>query len=73
MLGTLPSYRRKGVASLLVDWGVQQADRDGLGCFVDASDEGVPVYRKFGFVGQVPFEVEGAGFSCTSYVRPAKA
>jgi ribosomal protein S18 acetylase RimI-like enzyme len=70
MIGTHPSYRRKGVASMLMDWGVQQADRDGLRCFVDASDQGVPLYKKYGFVGQEPFTIPGEGFTCTSFVRP---
>jgi GNAT superfamily N-acetyltransferase len=40
MLGTLPEYRRLGVASMVVEWGVELADRDGLECFVGASDQG---------------------------------
>jgi hypothetical protein len=72
MLGTIPDYRRLGVANMLVKWGVDLADRDKLKCFVDASDEGRPVYNKFGFLPEEPFTIEGEGFTCTSYVRPAK-
>jgi GNAT superfamily N-acetyltransferase len=72
MLGTLPEYRKLGVASFLVDWAIEQADRDKLECFVDASEKGVPVYKKYGFLPEEPFEVPGTGFTCTSYIRPAK-
>ncbi|CZR52652.1 uncharacterized protein PAC_02529 [Phialocephala subalpina] len=72
MLGTLPEYRRLGVASMLIGWATEQADRDGLECFVDASDKGRPAYEKFGFLGKEPFEIPGLGFACTTYIRPAK-
>ncbi len=73
MLGTSASYRRLGIANMLVGWGVTLADQDKLECFVDASDEGKPVYEKFGFVGQEPFLIPGETFTCTSYIRPAKS
>jgi hypothetical protein len=72
MLSTIPEYRRLGVTNMLVKWGVDLADRDELECFVDASDEGRPVYKKFGFLLEEPFTIEGEGFTCASYVRPAK-
>jgi hypothetical protein len=72
MLGTLDEYRRLGVATMLMQWGVEQADRDKLECFVDASDKGRPVYEKFGFFPEEPFLVPALGFTCTTYIRPAK-
>lgn len=50
MLGTHPEYRRRGAGSLLVQWGCDLADRDGVGAYVDASKAGAPLYEKFGFV-----------------------
>ncbi|EAS30278.3 GNAT family acetyltransferase [Coccidioides immitis RS] len=47
---TLPAYRRHGVATMLVDWGIQKADSMGLECWLDASDSGRPVYEKKGFI-----------------------
>lgn len=32
-LATHPSYQRNGAATMLVQWGMQQADREGLECF----------------------------------------
>jgi predicted N-acetyltransferase YhbS len=72
MLGTIPEYRRQGVASMLVGWGADLADRDGVEAFVDASDQGKPVYAKFDFEPQTPFIVPGETFACTCYLRPAK-
>ena len=72
MLGTLPEYRRLGVAAMLMRWGVERTDRDKLECFIDASDKGIPVYEKFGFFPKEPFVVPGMGFTCTTYIRPAR-
>ena len=49
ILFTHPDYRRKGVGSLIINWGIEQADRLGLECFVEATKEGIPCYEHFGF------------------------
>ncbi|KAJ9138120.1 hypothetical protein NKR23_g8757 [Pleurostoma richardsiae] len=49
MLGTVPQYRRKGAASLQLQWAVDTADKEELVCWVDASPEAMPLYHKFGF------------------------
>lgn len=72
MLGTIPEYRKLGIAAMLIEWGLKQADEDNLERFVDASDKGRPVYKKYGFLPEEPFEVPGTGFTCTTYIRPAK-
>jgi predicted N-acetyltransferase YhbS len=72
MLGTIPEYRRLGVAGMLIGWGTEQADRDNLECFVDSSDKGRIVYEKFGFIGQKPFQIPGQDYTQTSYIRPAR-
>ncbi|KAN0112425.1 acyl-CoA N-acyltransferase [Hyaloscypha variabilis] len=72
MLGTLPEYRRLGVAAMLMRWVVERTDRDKLECFIDASDKGIPVYEKFGFFPKEPFVIPGMGFTCTTYIRPAR-
>jgi len=72
MLGTIPEYRKLGVASMLMQWGIERTDRDKLECFIDASEKGVPVYEKFGFLPKESFVVPGMGFICTTYIRPAK-
>lgn len=35
---------------MLLEWGCQLADSQGLPIFVSASQEGAPLYAKFGFV-----------------------
>lgn len=49
ILFTHPDYRRAGVGSLIINWGLEQADRLGLECFVEATKEGKPCYERFGF------------------------
>lgn len=50
MLGTHPSHRRRGAASMLIQWGCEIADRDAVPTYVDANMYGKPLYEKFGFV-----------------------
>ncbi|GLI74783.1 hypothetical protein PoHVEF18_003031 [Penicillium ochrochloron] len=50
MLGTHPDYRKRGAGSMLVQWGCDLADREGVAAYVDASKAGAPLYEKFGFV-----------------------
>ncbi|PCG94400.1 Acyl-CoA N-acyltransferase [Penicillium occitanis (nom. inval.)] len=49
-VGTHPDYQRRGAGSMLVKWGCDLADRDGVSAYVDASKEGAPLYQKHGFV-----------------------
>jgi hypothetical protein len=35
---------------MLLRWGVEQANRDGLECYLDASQKGAPIYEHFDFV-----------------------
>lgn len=50
MLGTHPDYRCRGAGSILVRWGCEIADREGVGAYIDASKAGIPLYAKHGFV-----------------------
>jgi hypothetical protein len=36
---------------MLVKWGCDLADREGVAAYVDASSNGAPLYERFGFVG----------------------
>ena len=49
MLGTLPSYQKRGAASLHLSWATKLADAKGLTCWVEASPMSVALYTKFGF------------------------
>ncbi|RDW61146.1 GNAT family N-acetyltransferase [Aspergillus mulundensis] len=48
-LFTHPGYRGVGVASALVQWGVELADRLGMRVYFEAAGEGRPLYERFGF------------------------
>ncbi|OQE46325.1 hypothetical protein PENCOP_c001G04652 [Penicillium coprophilum] len=50
MLGTHPDYRCRGAGSMLVRWGCEIVDREGVGAYIDASKAGAPLYAKHGFV-----------------------
>lgn len=47
---THPDARRRGVGKLLMDWGIQQADKRGYETYVDASSLGRNLYRTYGFI-----------------------
>lgn len=49
ILFTIPEYRRRGAASLVMDWGVERADCMGLDVYIEASEGGKPLYEKYGF------------------------
>lgn len=46
---THPLYQKRGAGKLLVGWGVEEADRRGVGSWVEASTFGKGLYEKFGF------------------------
>lgn len=71
MLGVHPSYQGRGIASMLLNWGLTRADAEGVETFLSASPEGIPVYEKRGFqcVGKFsPF----AGWVQESMIRSPK-
>ena len=47
---THPSHQGRGAASMLMKWGVERADADGLPCYVNAEEAAYALYRRFGFV-----------------------
>ncbi len=63
MLGTLPSYQGRGAGSLIMRYGVEQADRDGRKAYLEASPSSVSLYRRFGFFekDEVTVDVKGHG------------
>ncbi|KAL6240438.1 hypothetical protein RBB50_012639 [Rhinocladiella similis] len=44
-----PSHQGRGIGRLLMQYGVDLADKEGKEVYVEASPPGVPVYKKFGF------------------------
>ncbi|ORY66108.1 acyl-CoA N-acyltransferase [Pseudomassariella vexata] len=44
-----PVYQGKGVGSQLIRWGIEQADRNGVFCWVHSSEAGWRMFEKLGF------------------------
>ena len=70
MISVNPLYQRKGVGSLLMQWGCDEADRRGLESYILASPAGVQLYRRFGF--KTVGEVYTHGVNFTSMLRRAQ-
>lgn len=47
---TTPEFRRRGAASLALQWGIEKADEMNVRAFIEASVNGAQLYEKFGFV-----------------------
>lgn len=46
---TDPSQQRRGAGSMLLKWGIAESDRLGIPAYLEASDEGRPLYEKHGW------------------------
>ncbi|MCJ1393927.1 hypothetical protein MMC18_007473 [Xylographa bjoerkii] len=44
-----PDYRRRGVGNMLLEWGTKKADERNVEAFVEATDDGKPLYARHGF------------------------
>lgn len=62
-LGTHPDYQRRGAGSMLVKWGCDLADKNGVAAYVDASKEGAALYKKYGFVDFSPADTHVASMA----------
>lgn len=51
-LVTHPDYQRCGAGSMLMKFGCDLADKDGVAAYVDASKSGAGLYKRFGFVDE---------------------
>ena len=58
-LGTDPAFQRRGVASLLLDWGKLLAEREGVPIGLESSLQARPLYRKSGFRWAGGIRIEG--------------
>jgi GNAT superfamily N-acetyltransferase len=47
---THPAHRGKGAAGILIRWGMEQAERDGVPAYLEAGVMGKPIYERYGFV-----------------------
>ncbi|KAF3911762.1 hypothetical protein AA313_de0206311 [Arthrobotrys entomopaga] len=51
ILVTDPEHQRRGAGSMLLKWGTDKADAAGLPAYLEATDAGLEVYGRAGFVG----------------------
>ncbi|UKZ83089.1 hypothetical protein TrVFT333_010891 [Trichoderma virens FT-333] len=49
LLHTDPDHQRRGAGGKCLQWGTSEADRLGLVSYLEASEEGRPLYEKYGF------------------------
>lgn len=47
---TRPVHRGKGAAGMLIRWGIEQAEKDGVPAYLEAGVMGRPIYERYGFV-----------------------
>lgn len=69
ILTTDPEHERKGAGRLLLRWGCERADQEGLDCFLDATEAGKPLYERFGFVVQKVNALDLGQFGCEGVAR----
>ncbi|MCJ1261563.1 hypothetical protein MMC22_001428 [Lobaria immixta] len=53
-----PDHRRRGVGSLLVEWGTKKADEMGVEMFVESTVQGEPLYKRHGFANMNDFNLK---------------
>jgi ribosomal protein S18 acetylase RimI-like enzyme len=72
-VGVHPSFRRRGVATALAKFVIDQADADGVGCYLETYGDGTEaLYRRLGFEVRDRWEVgPGAPLARTMWREPA--
>ncbi|KAK5690311.1 hypothetical protein LTR17_025974 [Elasticomyces elasticus] len=68
---TRQCYRKQGAASQLVRWGLEQAGKDDIPAYLEASVTGMPVYAACGFkqVGEaVPWDLRPYGIDLVFHI-----
>lgn len=51
-IATHPDHLRKGVASVLIEWGLRQAEEQGLPVLIESVPDAVPVYEHNGLTNK---------------------
>ena len=75
LLGTDASYTDRGAASMILQYGCDRADEEGVECYVDSSPRALKLYQKFGWVKKAEREMPQVDdFRYTEHflVRPAR-
>ncbi|KAL2852065.1 hypothetical protein BJY01DRAFT_100466 [Aspergillus pseudoustus] len=73
-----PDYQRRGIASNLLKWGFEESERLQLPIYLEATEEGRPVYERLGFetLEAQPFDARPFGLQekveYAFMIRPVK-
>ncbi|KAL2416022.1 hypothetical protein ABEF91_002985 [Exophiala dermatitidis] len=62
ILFTVQEYQGKGCGRMMMQWGNDVADSLMLPCWIEASPEGEPLYKKMGYEGRERVRIETASF-----------
>jgi GNAT superfamily N-acetyltransferase len=73
ILAVSPHYQRCGIGARLLEWGLQRCDKEGLECWIDATDKGKGLYLKHGWVevGGIDVDLERWGGEKGRVIRTA--
>ena len=52
---TKQEHQGRGARGMMMSWGVDTADEEGVKCYLDGILEGKSLYGKFGFRDEVPW------------------
>ncbi|KUI54739.1 hypothetical protein VP1G_02091 [Cytospora mali] len=72
LIATKQEYQGRGAGGLLMRWGVDRADEEGVECYLDATPEGISLYGKFGFRDEVTWSFFDETYLHSFMVRKAK-
>lgn len=75
LLATDVEYKSRGCASAMLQYGVDEADRENIECYVDSSPQAWRLYEKFGWIqnGRRPLPtVDGFEYVERFMIRPAR-
>lgn len=59
LLGTDPAYSGRGIGQRLLSANLERLDAAGAAAYLEASDQLVPLYERFGFQVRTRFELSG--------------
>jgi GNAT superfamily N-acetyltransferase len=49
LLATSPAYQGKGAGGILIRWGLDQADKDGVKAYIEATPYALEIYKRYGW------------------------
>lgn len=59
-LGVDPLHQRRGIGKMLLEWGMEEAAKQGKSCYLVATPAGLPLYRAAGFDSVRNLDIFGA-------------